>query len=598
MDTEDETNSYLKFLNDTETPNTFLLETSEVGMFSEEPIFTEINTADWPSEGFPLLLTNPLITEEQLIDVNEGNVTEHDDQHKDDEKNHSKCDNQKSSPEESAERTNKEARVVQLLDNDGNSLLLDKSVLKGSKNQQHTTNISDLFYAVRANKCRVCSHLCESLEQIKVHISEKHPGYLTGNGVSILIKTNQKSKMEENNLKKEYTVYVCSVCHDVCTSKNDLRQHMIETHNLMVEPSKNEQAIDPEENECKTIIYRKSSMLSDLTVNVIKKQERAHQKIKCNIVGCTAGFPTEEIRKKHESLHDTKYKSYFNCSHCDVKFKMWRIARNHMYKEHGLDFGMINCPMCNTFKSYHAVPILKHMVIHSKEKPFLCSVCGKSFKQWSQLKNHEVIHRAPEELPSWSKVKKCDMCQRFFANSKCLKVHVQAVHEKFKPFICNICGHKTTRKAMLELHLRQHTGAKPHKCSYCPYKTGDYNCLRKHVMKHVGAFQYKCPHCAYTCIQSGSLKSHLNNKHKGKEGTFSCKYCPYTTINPNFLEAHLKKHVESECVVVDRNGEQNKVFELQTDKDSQNCFPHTDHAEGTVDNGGITIPADLEVSLS
>lgn len=63
MDVEDEPNSYLKYLNDSETPNAYLLENNEVGLFSVEPIFTEMEATDWPQEGFPLLLTNSLIKE-------------------------------------------------------------------------------------------------------------------------------------------------------------------------------------------------------------------------------------------------------------------------------------------------------------------------------------------------------------------------------------------------------------------------------------------------------------------------------------------------------------------------------------------------------
>lgn len=39
------------------------------------------------------------------------------------------------------------------------------------------------------------------------------------------------------------------------------------------------------------------------------------------------------------------------------------------------------------------VRLFTHMAIHEEEKPFLCNNCGKSFKQHSQLKNHQVIHK-------------------------------------------------------------------------------------------------------------------------------------------------------------------------------------------------------------
>lgn len=37
-----------------------------------------------------------------------------------------------------------------------------------------------------------------------------------------------------------------------------------------------------------------------------------------------------------------------------------------------------------------------HMAVHNEEFPFMCHYCAKGFKQYSQLKNHQVIHKEPE----------------------------------------------------------------------------------------------------------------------------------------------------------------------------------------------------------
>ena len=71
-------------------------------------------------------------------------------------------------------------------------------------------------------------------------------------------------------------------------------------------------------------------------------------------------------------------------------------------------------------------------------RKFKCSVCGRSFKQMSQLTNHVVASHlkkkraggsaagaATVDLPAWCSKKKCDLCQKYFSDSKCLKKHVQ-----------------------------------------------------------------------------------------------------------------------------------------------------------------------------
>lgn len=140
---------------------------------------------------------------------------------------------------------------------------------------------------------------------------------------------------------------------------------------------------------------------------------------RCCVKGCELRFARDDLRIRHEECHVEGQKKQFKCPECQEKFSAWRICSSHLWKCHSIDTGLLACPMCNKFKSasfgksyffllkgllmlfydfdYLILGRMRvHMAIHDEEFPFMCHYCGKGFKQYSQLKNHQVIHKNPE----------------------------------------------------------------------------------------------------------------------------------------------------------------------------------------------------------
>lgn len=262
---------------------------------------------------------------------------------------------------------------------------------------------------------------------------------------------------------------------------------VLQEHELVSNTSSREETVAIDEAEPPPLVPLTANKLSErASAYSLLKSQKSDLIFRCSVKGCPLRFQNPDTRKQHEACHVNQEKRHFMCPVCKETFSIWRICKLHLWKSHKIDVGLLSCSMCNNFKSHSEYRVISHMATHKEEKPFICSFCGKAFKQRGQLRSHELYHRNPDEMPDFLTKKKCEQCERFFACTKNLKKHIRDVHDKFKPFICNICGHQSARKEMLESHHRQHTGHKPYRCNYCTYQAADRNCLRKHIMRHLG----------------------------------------------------------------------------------------------------------------
>ena len=113
-------------------------------------------------------------------------------------------------------------------------------------------------------------------------------------------------------------------------------------------------------------------------------------------------------------------------------------------------------------------------------------MCHQFYSYKSGLRTHvQEVHEklnAEKGAKTMNKLKRqCQICQKMITSSF-LKKHISAVHEKLKPYQCQICHQFYRYKSTLKTHTHVvHEKLKPHKCVKCQESFGYRNGLIDHM---------------------------------------------------------------------------------------------------------------------
>lgn len=359
--------------------------------------------------------------------------------------------------------------------------------------------------------------------------------------IEVARKDSKESAYEENKSGKDdlQLIYECSICGKGFKTPMGVKRHISITHWKQEENKKENTDVlsfslchccgEPSDSAHTTGDF-KCDICDKLFIqqNSLDRHVSIEHPDGDNYVcyDCKKGFKAKEQLIEHTRVHLLKS---VKCDDCGREFSRKYHLDRHIGQTGcmGVPKQVYECWVCSksfTRKDNLAEHLKAHAgIMNRKKKKFTCDFCMKEFNGLALLNIHVRTHTGERPYA-------CDICEKRFPSSGAMKKH-RRMHTGEKPYKCSQCGNKFAAKETLNRHWRTHTGEKPHQCKYCGKSFIQAAQLRAHIFHHTGENAYTCPHCSRAFNRKLRLTTHIKFMHEGAEPL----NCPQEGCNKTFF---------------------------------------------------------------
>ncbi|XP_033761950.1 zinc finger protein 82 homolog isoform X2 [Pecten maximus] len=330
--------------------------------------------------------------------------------------------------------------------------------------------------------------------------------------------------------------YFCKICSFKSKRESHFAKHMkLHTNNT-------------ELYECKHCDFK------TIRSSTLKCHEVCHSKHlfscdHCKYRSTSSVLLSKHIKVKHRPTSDkgrhTRNLLYLRCQQCSFKTVKAQKFAEHL-KSHGTTTLIseetakllqkvedtsaveLQCKDCN-YKTMRKEHLARHRNnVHSDLRPFLCDLCGCSFKRADTLTAHKVTHIDKKYRLYQYKCKECD---KDFRSRAHLSEHM-AMHSSLRMYLCDICGVGFKRKSCQQKHMKSiHLNPRSFQCRDCNKSFNTKYALLRHTRTHDTAIPNQVHHEDQVSLQQIQITH-----------SFQCSDCEKTFHSKYMLLRHMQTH--------------------------------------------------------
>lgn len=448
-------------------------------------------------------------------------------------------------------------------------------------------------------KCRLCSHVSLSLDDLDKHLKSVHNQSTQAN---LMFKCQhcdmqfgQSSSLNQHiQLNHSSTTYSCQYCRNTFNSKAQLERH------VRIHLS----SIDLKCNIC--------DKQFDNEAHLSQHKLSSHSLVKVTCSYCTQAIENESHFKEHFKRHNNigqpnqpaaqAGKMAYNCVVCRQQLtsnnEYLTHMKNHLALSKKIDLDVRKesansvCPLspATTASSSSSTTSSSH-----KTDVFLCEICSSKFDSNFKLQTHLLLkHEYGNQMNA---TYSCPVCDEAYNRADLLLQHTQIHGSAAKIYKCSQCSMAFVFKSQLINHSFSHqtknlstsilhqqlsqplakmdsssnqgqyvvntnaNGSKTFTCLTCSKTFANQRNLNVHMRIHTGFRPFECDICNRKFTRRENLRSHM--KCHLNLRPFTCSICNRSFRRKSHVSSHIEVHFKSKvhnCIECDKQFDQLSSF--------------------------------------